>query len=134
MYKQEIINGTLGSELKNIKNELDKEKNKRLFNKFMIAFQDINRLEKLESIIPSIFNLRINRNEQCHYINDNDTPSEIIDKRTILLDKKINMPSGVKSMFDKKYPSLLKDIEPYIAQNPSVPSQQSEDDINDFWD
>lgn len=36
-------------------------------------------------------------------------------------------------MFDKKFPKLLTDIEKFIAPNPTNPSQQVIDDIDELW-
>jgi ribosomal protein L18E len=119
---------------KNILDKLNKSEVKRLFNKYTIAIQDINRLYQLEKQIPILSKLRKTRIDECHYIDDTDISSLVDDKRTILLDKIKNIPSEIETLFNLKYPLLLSNIQNYIIQNPTFPNQQIENEINEWWE
>ena len=99
----------------------DKE-NKNTFNKFIIAIQDLNRLEKIETKVDGnlkiqLKNLRNKRVGDCHYLNDTDKLYEENFKRVILFDEIELMPDEIKNMFEKKYPNLLNDIKPFIIKD-----------------
>ena len=114
-------------------------KAKETFNKYIIALQDINRIDKLETILQNkdkknMEKLRKNRITDCHYLDDTDSTSLVEDKRTVLLDKMKGMSTSVEKLFNKKYPGLVKNIMGYIAPKITTPTQSILDDINDWWD
>ena len=134
IINQDNIIKELSISNKNILDKLNKSEVKRLFNKYTIAIQDINRLYQLEKQIPILSKLRKTRIDECHYIDDTDISSLVDDKKTILLDKIKNIPSEIETLFDLKYPLLLSNIQNYIIQNPTFPNQQIEDEINEWWE
>ena len=132
------------SELENnlflLKDRLNRIENKSLYNKYMIAIQDINSLEQLEQyqhIGNDLKRLRRHRIGDCHYIDMNNIkndPDFINDQRFVLFEKIDNMPFDIMQMFNKKYPNLLNNIKPYIINNTfTKPIQQNYDDILEWW-
>lgn len=116
----------------------DKE-NAELFKKYIIAIQDINRDEKLETKLnptstQNLIKLKTNRISDCHYLDNNYTTTEKNERRTFFLDKVQNIPTAIKAKFDKMYPKLLEDIKIYIAPQPINLTQQQIDEINIWWE
>jgi hypothetical protein len=113
---------------------MDKLENQQLYEKYIVAIQDINRSDELEKNISNydvknkLKKLRNDRVNECHYLNEED------DKRTNLRDKIINMPVAVKNIFNKKYPKLIDNILPYIAKIITIPSKENNDEIGDWWE
>ncbi|ATZ81074.1 hypothetical protein BMW23_1029 [Bodo saltans virus] len=112
-----------------LKNEIQNMKNNKTFDKFIIAIQDLNRLELLETKVSNstkeiLQELRDDRIDDCHYINDNDTQQRKDDKRNILYDEIKSMPQSIKDMFDTEYPNLLNDIESFIINKKTIPTQK----------
>ncbi len=73
-------------ELERIELELD-----HLFRKYVIAIQDFNRLEKLETKVPALSEMRFFRVSECHFITDDDSPDDILNKRNVLTNKLLNI-------------------------------------------
>jgi hypothetical protein len=122
-----------------LKNQFTKMMNKQMFDKYIIAIQDLNKLENLETKLDSqtqkkLYKLKSNRIHECHYLDNLDSPDLIDDKRTILNEKIINMPLEIKTMFNKMYPELLNKIAPFIVNTKTTPSQQTIDNINYWWE
>lgn len=119
----------------NIKiNNLENYIIKKLYNKYIIAIQDVNFLDQLESKIPQLVNIRSKRIADCHYIDFKSSIEEKDKRRSILLDKLKNIPSDIEQIFEKKYPTLLPEIIKYVAPNPVVVSEKDEEDINEWWE
>jgi len=121
-----------------LENEIQKIKNDKAFDKFVIAIQDLNREESLEKKVNGktqkiLQELRENRIDECHYINDNDSQQRKDDKRNILYDEIKNMPKALRDMFDKYYPNVLNDIDKYIINKKSTPSQTFVAQINRWF-
>jgi uncharacterized coiled-coil DUF342 family protein len=119
--------------------KIDDKENKELFKKYIMAIQDINSLDYIETKINSqskqnLIKLKNNRISECHYLDNTYSQTEINDRRSILLDKIKNMSNEIKQMFDARYPNLLTDIEQFIAPNPTTPIQQVIDDIELWWE
>lgn len=95
-------------------NFIDSLKNKNLYDKIVIAIQDVNRLYKLSQTIPSLKQLNTYRISECHYINDNDTQLEVDNKLIILSDILQNMPAGVQMLFNTTFPTVVNAIIPHI--------------------
>ena len=105
----------------------------KLYNKYIVAIQDINYLDQLENKIPILKKLRRRRLGECHYIYDDDTLIEMKNRRSILLDKIQNIPIEIEQIFDKTYPSMLSDIIQYVAPNPVIVNKQDKEEINRWW-
>lgn len=88
--------------------------NKNMYDKIIIAIQDVNRLYKLSHVIPDLKQLNTYRISECHYINDNDTQSEVNDKLIMLSDVLQNIPSGVLNLFNTTFPTVINAIIPHI--------------------
>ena len=120
-----------------MKKSISKLESKYLFEKYIIAIQDLNRAEKLETKISSwkvLGYLRDDRIDDCHYLNDKDSSILYNDKRQIMEEKVKNMPPNVRKMFDKKYPNLLNDISPHIVSSVVNVSKHNREDIEEWWD
>jgi hypothetical protein len=112
---------------------------KEQYKQYIIAIQDVNRIGNIETKIDvrsrgKLSKLRKNRVSEYHYLVDVMDEDEINDRRTILLEKLKNMDICVKELFDKKYPYLIKDILHHIVSNKTEPSDESLNDINDWWE
>jgi chromosome segregation ATPase len=110
-----------------LQQEITEMKNNKAFDRFVIAIQDLNREESLEKKVSSrtqkiLQELREDRIDDCHYINDNDSKQKKDDKRNILYDEIKNMPKSLRDMFDNLYPNVLNDIDKYIINQKSTPS------------
>lgn len=132
---------TLEKENANLNNRMEKMEMKFLFDKYIIAIQDVNRSNCLEininnkDICKQLKKLRCDRVNECHYLDEeNDDHTLINDKKTILVDKINAMPSIVKDMFNKKYPGLLDSVLPCIIINKTIPSQDNINEICGWWE
>jgi chromosome segregation ATPase len=126
------------TKIDNLENRIEKIENREKLNKYIIAIQDINRIEKLENIMTTtdknnLIKLRKSRITECHYLDDMDSQSLIDDKRTVLLEKMNMMEPEIKKIFDKKYPNLIENIMVYIAPTKTNVSQIILDEINEWW-
>lgn len=121
-------------QIKDLKKIINERETKDLYDKYIIAIQDINNHDKLENTIPCLKKLRSNRIYSCHYLINNDDVSKNNEKRTLFLNKINLMPKDVKAIFDKKYPNLLNDILPCIAPTQTNPDQDTIDEVDDWWD
>lgn len=121
-----------------MENKFNNMMNKKIFNRFIVAIQDLNRYEKLETIVPNstklyLQHLRNKRIDDCHYLNDNDDQTTIDDKRTILEIELKTMPVGIQDIFNKKYPNLLNDIIGYVVKNKTTPTLYFVDDMKEWF-
>jgi hypothetical protein len=135
---EEVIT-TQNIKIEKLENKLNIIELKSIYNKYVIAIQDFNSLEKLETKLQkndkmNIIKLKKNRIAECHYINNDDDQELSNDKITILLNKLTTMDIQIKNMFDKKYPNLIDSILPFIKSNNTLLSQDNLDIINDWWD
>jgi len=123
---------------KEIHKQLTKIMNKTIFNKYTKAIQDVNRLEQFEKHLNNpkyMIQLREDRVDECHYINDNDTSDEQKKKMNILYEKINNMSNEVKKMFNRRYPNLINNISSMIPyDNTIIMTQNEKDDINEWCD
>ena len=120
-------------ENRELRTDINEMKSRELYKKYLVAIQDINHLDQLENVVPILKKVRRERMQECHYIYDDDTPTDMNNRRTILLDKLQNMPVDVQNIFNNRYPTLLRDIMQYIAPNPVIVNKQDEKEINYFW-
>jgi hypothetical protein len=131
-------NRTIKEDNKEIHKQLTKMMNKSIFNKYTKAIQDVNRLEQFEKQLNNpryMIQLREDRVDECHYINDNDTSDEQKKKMNILYEKINNMSNEVKKMFNRRYPNLINNISSMIPyDNTVIMTQNEKDDINEWWE
>ena len=131
-------NDNLTTDMNDMKLYVKKMKDKALFEKFMIALQDINSEDKLEIKLGSIIakkmsNMRNDRIDNCHYLDINDDQQLTNDKRTLLYKKVNNMPKEIKKKFDTAYPKLIDVMLPHIAPIKTTPSQNVIDDVDEWF-
>jgi hypothetical protein len=131
------------TELENIIVKLDTKINlmeeKEQFNKYVVAIQDVNRLEQIETKLSgndkkNLIKLRRSRVTECHYIEEDYDEDEIKDRRTVLYERLQNMSPEVRSRFERMFPGLLKSIMGYIIQTKTQPSEDSMKYILDWWE
>lgn len=127
---------------KTLENYVLKMENKELYEKFVIAIQDVNRYEELEKNVKNnttsknLKKLRNDRVSNCHYLNEEDDDVTLVDdKMSILYDKLNKMPIDIKNKFNKKYPNLISDIVGYIPSKKPVSSISidNKNDIEEWW-
>lgn len=120
-----------------------KMENKELYDKYVIAIQDVNRNEQLEKHVPNLSTtknlkkLRNSRVSTCHYLNEEDDDSTMIDDKLSFLYDRINkMPVDIKKKFDKQYPNLISDIVGHIPSKKPVTSigKTNLEDIENWWE
>jgi len=115
--------------------KFNKIESKKLYECYLIALQDVNSSLQLEYQIPVFYDLRIDRNNICHYTDQNDQLYN--EKLSLLLDRIKNIPSNVKTKIDRNYKTLLNNVEKHIKMavpKTIVPTQQAIDEADDFWD
>jgi uncharacterized coiled-coil protein SlyX len=124
-----------------LNDRLKKIEEKSIFDKYLIAIQDVNRYDLLETkiknvnTVKSLKKLREKRIKECHYINEKE--DDIImknDKKTVLYNEMNNMPIGVKKMFEKKFPGVVNDVMTYIKINITTPSKDNLEEIEEYWE
>ncbi len=131
------------TELENIIIKMDTKiinmEEKEQFNKFIIAIQDVNRLEHIETKLSGterkiLQRLRQTRVTECHYIEDDYDDDDKNDRRTVLYDRIQNMSPQIRSRFENMFPGLLKSIMGYIQQTKTYPSDDSMKYILNWWE
>ena len=125
--------------IKKLNDRIDEMCAKSLYDKYMIAIQDLNDKEKLESLlgynmVKKLKRLRENRNDGCHFFRNGDSEILMNNKRIALFMKLKNMDQIVKSLFDKKYTGLIEKILPHIIKVNTNPDQEIMDEINEWLD
>ena len=144
-------NKELKNEIKELKNENKELKIKinkleNIFNKskFIMALQDLNSYDKLESNLKYPFNnnlkkLRLSRNYDCHYMYDTDSDDVINKKKYYLLQQLNNMSEDIKNNINNIYGkcNLIENIIKYLEETTDVNSEVSDEDlsfIEAWWD
>jgi chromosome segregation ATPase len=134
--KQE--NKELKLEIKDLKLDNDRIKNISVYEKYLMAIQDLNSLEQLEAKLNYPTNRELNelrreRIHNCHYL-DTKYDDDIDDRRIVLYEKLVTIPPQIKAMFDQDYPTVLNAIIPYVVRANTQLSQKSLHRINRWWD
>ena len=130
-------NKQIKEENEQINKKLNKLEINRIINKYIIAIQDLNRLEKLETKVNSVIrleleDLRNDRVSDCHYLDDNYV-NEYFDRRTILYERLVNIPIEVKNEFDILYPNVICGIQSFVAPIMTIPQPRTLSRINRWW-
>jgi chromosome segregation ATPase len=116
-------NKELKNENKELKNDINEIKNEKIFNKYIIAIQDANRYLKFNEktlnvdTLNDLNELKYNRIESCHYLDNNYDEDRKKEYLNSLYEKITNITPEIKQMFDDTYPSLLSEIAPIINSN-----------------
>ena len=130
-------NRELKINVKNLTSRLDNIENKNIFKKYIIAIQNLNRYDKLETNIPDKITkkqlnmLRNKRIGECHYIDDDENIKDC--KRTILKEEIDNMLPAIQDKFNDKYPNLLNNIIGYIEKNKTNPTKELKNEMKDWF-
>ena len=106
--------------------------NKNYINKVIFACQDLNSSESLEKIFKIPFNklmntLRVNRNEDCHYIFNNDSINIILCKEKALYDVLKNLDDAKRQLLNKKISASLVDEIINFLENKSYDTAKLDD-------
>lgn len=125
------LNGTIY----HLNDKVDKLVEKEEYNNLMIAIQDINRMYLLEQTFKnsSFSNLRKNRNDEFHYILENE-PQELKDaKITVLYEKLTNLKDNIRKKMNRQYPNVIRDVLSQIKPIQAISDIHLEQ-ANDWWD
>jgi hypothetical protein len=122
-----LFKNTHHSIIDNIYSLLDKD----LYNKFMIAIQDINRMLSLEQQNTSFKDLREDRIYTCHYMKDHDSQEMKDAKITVLYEKLHNMKDNIREDFNNLYPNVIEDVLLHIS--PVHVSDKLIKRVNKWW-
>jgi DNA repair exonuclease SbcCD ATPase subunit len=131
-------------EIKELKNKIIKLENTFTKSKYIMALQDLNSYDKLESNLKYPFNnnlkkLRLSRNYDCHYMYDTDSNDVINKKKYYLLHQLNNMSKDIKNNINNIYGkcNLIENIIKYLEETTDVNSEVSDEDlsfIEAWWD
>ena len=129
----------LRQKISELENNIVKINEKEQFNKYVIAIQDVNRLEQIETKISiterkMLKRLRQSRVTECHYIDDDFDEDDKNDRRTVLYERLENMSPHIRTRFEYMFPGLLKSIMGHILQTKTQPSEDSMKYILDWWE
>lgn len=128
-----------GNEIKELKQEMILMREKEQYHKFVIAIQDVNHLEQIESKLSgndkkNLIRLKKSRVSECHYIDEDDDDNDKNDRRTVLYERIQTMSQHVRQKFDKMFPNLLDALMIHIVQTKTQPSDESLKDILEWWE
>jgi len=88
-----------------------------------------------KNVLDSLLDLKENRHDECHYMNNTYTRSQINDREYVMYEKIKKIDHDVKKTFDSKYPGLIDEIEYLMKQHTlNTPSQKSINNIIDWWE
>jgi cell division protein FtsB len=128
----------LENNYKIIRDELDEIKMNKLYNKYIVAIQDLNGDQLLEKKTndqlaqQSLEQLRSDRINDCHYLDRNHS-NEKNDRINELLKRINNMPSCVRNDFDIDYPNVLTEICNIVKPTNTLTDQKTMRSINRWW-
>lgn len=117
-------NKQLIKDVSNLQNKMIKMDNKNYINKVIFACQDLNSCELLENNFKIPFNklinkLRLNRNEECHYIFKDESNDIILSKEKALCDILENLDYDRRLLLNKKIgTSLVDEIIKFLKNQP----------------
>jgi hypothetical protein len=125
----------LNGKLYHLNNTVSKLVEKEEYNNLTIAIQDINHMYLLEQTLKnsSFSNLRKNRNDEFHYILENE-PQELKDaKITVLYEKLNNLKDNIRKKMNRQYPNVIRDVLSQIKPIHPISDVHLEQ-ANDWWD
>jgi chromosome segregation ATPase len=112
----------------------------RMYERYIVAIQDFNSREKLETqiydadVCDELRDLRTDRVGNCHYIdNVHDSDEYINAKFTILAEKLKNMPIELYNEFEDVYPNLISTVAQYANVYNTTPNKTQSAKINRWW-
>ena len=143
--RQDILIGNLEEKIKLECNKSDymlklltDSVNNQLFIKYIIAIQDINKQDSLDSRLDedtkqNLILLNQERIEGCHYLNRIYSKTVIHERKLAFLTRIQEIPIEIKLMFENSYPTLLTSIENYIKTLEVIDISKQTADIIDRW-
>lgn len=137
IIKKNIKLNNLERENNELKLNFDKIQTEIIFEKFVIAIQDLNKLDKLESknlnIKLNLKNLHKYRINKCHYLDYKYSCDQINNRKIVLYNKISTIDKKINDLFEKRYPDLLNNILPLIKLNNKIIPTNEINDINEWW-
>jgi chromosome segregation ATPase len=139
--KQEITE--LKQENKELKTKIVNLENKEIINKIIYSIQDLNSIDKLETILNHPFNkyinkLRTSRNYFCHYILDDDSTDLINKKKECILNQLTQLTDVIKDKINRRFGhNFIDEIINYLTKLQIKYTNLSDDDIIDaeeWWE
>jgi len=131
-------NAQLKQDIIELKTENTQLKQKEITNKIVRCIQDLNRYEQLEKKLKQPFNVNIKklrnfRNEESHFIYDDDSFDTINSKKIYLLEylktkMDIKILDKIEKVVSKHFIQVIID---YLENN-SIQKEISEDDLSDI--
>jgi len=141
LLKEKLTKFEKDNQLSN--DRIKKLENKQIYEKYIVAIQDINRLYKLESVLKNdgdivaskrLKHLRQDRVGSFHYIYENeDTVDETQYKINLLHKKLISIPEDIKTIFDTEYENLIDIVIDRINTQSVKIDDDDKDFINKWW-
>lgn len=120
-----------------LKEKINAIETKSLYNKYLMAIQDLNREEELETklntVSKNLNKLRKNRIGEVHYLNEDMDEWDLVDRKSVLYDKLINMPIEIKQKFDKLYPNVVDSVINHIKSAKTHVTDEYLEEIEEWW-
>ena len=126
-------------ELQELKSKLSKRETSKLYFRYQAAINDIINEQKLEEEIPELFRqplTELRNYYNCHYLFPDDDNCVRENKIFFIHDKLVNIPVGVKELFEEDYPGLIEQLLPKIKYSPEPPliAKSTLRSLNMWWD
>ena len=135
-------NAEIKKENAEIKKELKYFKDNHYINKLIFSIQDLNHIYEFEKNIKktNFTRLRLQRNDNCHYIFDDEEDFIQFKKKQIIIEKLIYIDCDIKKQIEKRYGNgIIEKIIQYmqpILENESktilTNCEYSDEDIDNF--
>lgn len=144
LARLEAENLEMKKDLSGLKSDVQKFKQDKILGALTLALQDLNRADQLERNIPAISKslrklLRQNRNDAAHYIDENDVADLLGYKKLALLRTLLNLSPQLRMTMDRKFPSLLTTLIPYLERIgldafETKVSSEEKDEVDEWWE
>jgi hypothetical protein len=144
LLRQQIaeLNGKIDimqTEINVLTKKLDDKETRKLYVRCRTAIQDLNALCKLENKISGLEELREHRNNDSHYVYNEDCQNLVNYKIKRLHFQLVNLDESNKLKFNEDYPNVLDKIISFIRDE-YIPSSGStkiklrlQEDVDDWW-
>lgn len=129
-----IENKEINNENKDIKRMIYRLNLTNLFNKYIVAIQDLNSYKLLEDKVSDLTKLRDTRIIMCQFIKRKDTDSIKQAKINVLYKKLHEMPEEISEMFEDDYENLIDDLKKLNIYKDVTIDPVTLNKINSWWD
>jgi hypothetical protein len=131
-----------------LKKEISYIRTKDIMNNYILSIQDLNSVDlleyKLKKISKKLYNLRLKRNDICHYIIKEgeyaDTEELINYKKFVLYKYLINIDEKVKILLEKKIcKGIIEELTSYLEtvidfnNNFNTITDEEKEDVENWW-